>query len=298
MARWQSHRGFAPIVLVAVVIASMVALLGTGMSRVMAQGEAASHPAHIHDGTCAELGDVVYPLTNVSATGMMEGMMGGTPAADAPPMEMSEPMGAEAAIGVATSFSLVDASLEDILAAPHAINVHESEANIGNYIACGDVGGAIETGPGMEEGGTLVLGLGELNDSGYSGIAVLEGRGDQTEVIIYLAEGLAGDAAGAADDAEATPDAAAGADASADEVMVDIADFAFDPETVEVAVGGTITWTNQDSAQHTATGRDRDLLQSGTLQQGDSYSETFDTAGTYEYFCEFHATMNGTIVVE
>ncbi len=44
----------------------------------------------------------------------------------------------------------------------------------------------------MDEGGTLVIGLGELNDSDYSGIAVLEGRGDQTEVVIYLAEGLTG----------------------------------------------------------------------------------------------------------
>ena len=44
----------------------------------------------------------------------------------------------------------------------------------------------------MDEGGTLVVGLGQLNDSGYSGIAVLEGKGDQTEVVIYLAEGPTG----------------------------------------------------------------------------------------------------------
>ncbi len=297
MARWQPHRGMAPFALVTVVIATMVALLGGGMGRVMAQDEGESHPAHIHDGTCAELGDVVFPLTNVSATGMMEGMMSGTPVAD-DSMAMGEMMGAAEATMVVTSATSIDASLADILDAPHAVNVHESEANVGNYIACGEIGGTVMSPADGDDGGTLAVGLRQLNDSGYSGIAVLEGRGDQTEVIIYLAEGLAGDAAGAADDAEATPDAAAGADASADEVMVDMADFAFDPETVEVAVGGTITWTNQDGAQHTATGRDRDVLQSGTLEQGDTYSETFDTAGTYDYFCEFHATMNGTIVVE
>ena len=49
---------------------------------------------------------------------------------------------------------------------------------------------------------------------------------------------------------------------------------------------------------HSATGTDRDALQSGTLNQGDSFTQTFDTAGTYEYFCEFHAEMKGTIVVQ
>ena len=151
-----------------------------------------AHPAHVHSGTCDQLGDVVFPLTNVSEMGMMEGMTGGTPEADAPEMGMSEPMGAESAAMVETSYTVVDAPLADIVEGGHAINVHASEANIGEYIACGDIGGRIETGPGMEQGGTLVVGLRELNRSGYSGIAVLEGKGDRTEVVLYLAEGLAG----------------------------------------------------------------------------------------------------------
>ncbi len=294
MARWQPHRGLAPFALVTVVIATMVALLGGGMGRVMAQDDGESHPAHIHDGTCAELGDVVYPLTNVSATGMMEGMMSGTPVAD-DSMAMGEMMGAAEATMVVTSATSIDASLADILDAPHAINVHESEANIGNYIACGEIGGMVMPSADGDDGGTLAVGLRQLNDSGYSGIAVLDGMGDQTGVIILLAEGLAGETAGAASDAaEGTPAAAS----AAGEATVDIADFAFDPETVEIAVGDTITWTNQDGNPHTATAQDRDVLQSGTLQQGDTYSQTFDTAGTYDYFCEFHAPMQGTIVVE
>ena len=151
-----------------------------------------AHPAHVHSGTCDQLGDVVFPLTNVSEMGMMEGMTGGTPEADAPEMGMSEPMGAESAAMVETSYTVVDAPLADIVEGGHAINVHASEANIGEYIACGDIGGRIETGPGMEQGGTLVVGLRELNRSGYSGIAVLEGKGDRTEVVLYLAEGLSG----------------------------------------------------------------------------------------------------------
>jgi len=185
------------------------AMLVGGFAPTSAQDEMQAHPGHIHEGTCDELGDVVFPLTNVSEMGMMEGMMGGmmegTPEADAPPMEMSEPMGAETAFAVETSFTMVDAPLEEIVEGGHAINIHQSEENIEEYIACGDIGGRIETGPGMEEGGTLVVGLGELNDSGYSGIAVLEGRGDQTEVVVYLAEGLTGGTGMADDEEEATP---------------------------------------------------------------------------------------------
>ena len=96
--------------------------------------------------------------------------------------------------------------------------------------------------------------------------------------------------------AEDCPTPAAGGEAG--EVAVDIRDFAYNPDPVEVPVGGTVTWTNQDSAPHTATGQDRDVLQSGTLNQGESYSQTFNEAGEYEYFCEFHPNMNGTVVVQ
>ena len=293
MAAQLSHtrRRWTPAASLLAAVAAGAALVG-GFASTSAQDEMQAHPAHIHTGTCAELGEVVFPLTDVSETGMMAGMMGGTPEADAPEMGMSEPMGAESAAMVETSYTLVDAALEEIVEGGHAINVHASEANIEEYIACGDIGGRIETGPGMEQGGTLVIGLRELNGSGYAGVAVLEGRGDQTEVILYLAEGLAGGATGGE---EGTPAAAAGA---AEEVAVDIENFAYSPDPVEVPVGGTVTWTNLDAVPHTATAQDRDLLQSGTLSEGESYSETFDEAGTYEYFCEFHAQMEGTIVVE
>ncbi len=172
--------------------------LTVGVGQATAQGDMAMmpHPGHIHSGSCDQLGDVVFPLTNASMG--MAGMMGGTMASPegetmaSPEMGMGEMMGAETATMVATSVTTVDAPLEDILADQHAINFHESEENIQNYIACGDVGGMIATGPGMEQGGTLVVGLRELNGSGYAGIAVLEGMEDQTEVSVYLAQGLTG----------------------------------------------------------------------------------------------------------
>ncbi len=189
----------------AVALAVMVGL-GLGAGGAGAQDGMDAHPAHIHEGTCDDLNPKpLIPLTNVSEMGMMEGMMEGTPEAGDAAMEMSEPMGAETAFGIETSYTLVDVALKEIVEGGYAINLHESKENIENYIACGDIGGRIETGPGMDEGGTLVVGLGQLNDSGYSGIAVLEGKGDQTEVVIYLAEGLSGGTGMADDEGYATP---------------------------------------------------------------------------------------------
>jgi hypothetical protein len=175
----------------AVLAAALTLGLAPGSVGAVHEGD---YPGHIHAGSCDELGDVVFPLGNASVGGMMMGMMGGTPEADTAEMEMGEEMGSEDRVPVATSYTVVDAALEDILAEEHAINFHESEENIENYIACGDIGGTVMTGPGMDEGGTLVIGLRSLNDSGISGVATLEGMGDQTEVVVYLAENLAGTA--------------------------------------------------------------------------------------------------------
>jgi hypothetical protein len=194
MNRWQKIGGL-------VTLGVMVGL-GVGAQTTTAQDAAESHPAHIHSGSCAQLGDVVYPLTNVSANGMMTGMMAmaatpstGMPAAMATPggLTMSPAMGASSAIPVETSQTLVDATLDDLLSQPYAINVHESQENIQNYIACGDLGGEMMTGPAMANGGVLVIGLRELNNSGESGIALLRAtENNQTMVWVYLAKDLSG----------------------------------------------------------------------------------------------------------
>ncbi len=272
------------------VLAAALSLgLAPGLAGAVHEGD---YPGHIHAGSCEELGDVVFPLQNASVGGMMAGMTGGTPEAG---MEMGEMMGSEDRVPVATSFMMVDAALEDILAEEHAINFHESEENIEEYIACGDIGGMVMGGAGMQGGDLLVVGLRSLNESGISGVATLEGMDDQTAVTVYLAENLAGvdEAAGAG----GTP-AAAGSRETAEEVVVDIRDFAYDPDPVEIAVGGTVTWTNRDRSSHTATGQDRDLLDSGALRQGETFGQTFDEAGTFEYRCSFHPNMKGTVVVE
>jgi plastocyanin len=181
----------------------------------------------------------------------------------------------------------VDAKLEDLRTGGYAINIHQSADDIGTYIACGNLSGVID------DSGALVVGLGELNDSGHSGVAILTEQGEQTNVSVYLTEALSGDSGEAADST-----AAGDSEAVADAMMVDIKNLAYVPDSVEIPVGGTVTWTNSDTVPHTATAKEREALQSGTLNPGDSYSQTFDQPGTFDYFCEFHANMKGTIVVQ
>ena len=201
----RARRHWMPVATLLASFAVAAALVGN-FGRASAQDEMASHPAHIHTGTCDELGDVVFPLTNVSMKGMMEGMMGGTPEAEDTAMEMGEMMGAETAVMVETSATMVDAALEEIVEGGHAINLHESEENVEEYIACGDIGGML-MGP-MEMGDRtmgemLVVGLRELNGSGYAGVATLEDMDEETLVTVYLAQDLMAGTDG--DEEEATP---------------------------------------------------------------------------------------------
>jgi plastocyanin len=80
-------------------------------------------------------------------------------------------------------------------------------------------------------------------------------------------------------------------------MKINISGFKFDPATVTVKVGATVTWTNQDSANHTVTGDDGSWT-SESLAKGATFSFTFDKAGTYAYHCAVHSLMKGNIVVQ
>ena len=73
-------------------------------------------------------------------------------------------------------------------------------------------------------------------------------------------------------------------------------DFDYLPGTIEVEPGTTVRWENTGAAPHTITARDASY-DSGLLFTGDSYSQTYEEAGTFEYFCTLHPNMIGTIVV-
>jgi plastocyanin len=77
---------------------------------------------------------------------------------------------------------------------------------------------------------------------------------------------------------------------------VDIADYKFAPEAIEVEAGSKVTWTNSDDAPHTATADDSSF-DTGDLDQGDSKTITFDQPGEFTYYCRFHPFMKATVDV-
>jgi plastocyanin len=99
----------------------------------------------------------------------------------------------------------------------------------------------------------------------------------------------------------------------ADGPVIKLSRLMFMPATTEIKVGTTLTWTNDESISHTvtsgaATGIDASTsLRSGEkpdgtydeqlAKKGDSFSFTYDKAGTYPYYCDIHKGMNGEIVV-
>ena len=73
--------------------------------------------------------------------------------------------------------------------------------------------------------------------------------------------------------------------------------YRFEPATITIAVGSTVTWTNQDQFSHTVR-----LLDDGgavlALGQGEQVTHTFAAAGVFRYDCSLHPqNMRGTVVV-
>ena len=88
-------------------------------------------------------------------------------------------------------------------------------------------------------------------------------------------------------------------DTSSNSNTVTIKDFAYSPATLTVKVGTKVTWTNEDSVAHTVTADQpsSDAPASGNFGKGESYSFTFNKAGTYSYYCMPHPYMKATVVV-
>jgi plastocyanin len=125
-------------------------------------------------------------------------------------------------------------------------------------------------------------------------------------LLALLAGALAASACGGDSKEKATPAATSPAGTpkatqaattpEAEGASVEIKDFAFEPKTVTIKVGQTVTWTNQDSTTHTVTGDGG--IDSDGLSKGKSYSKTFDTEGAFDYHCSPHPQMTGQVIVQ
>ena len=240
------------------------------------------HPAHIHTGSCANLGDVVAPLNDVTLVAGSD--------------------------RVGVSQTKVDLDIKDMLESPHAIMSHASAQNIGTYIACADLTGMTRRISWWRRW--------PENGSGYAGVAFLRKDGDKTDVDLSLTAPAGGSAPSGSQapgvtmapmsmaPASASPEgstAPAGSSASEGSATagqsVTIQDFKFSPNTLTVPVGATVTWTNADSTQHTVTADDGSF-DSGPLDPGATFNQTFSTAGTFTYHCNIHSNMTATVTVQ
>lgn len=84
---------------------------------------------------------------------------------------------------------------------------------------------------------------------------------------------------------------------------VEISEFAFEPNTPTIAVGDTVTWVNTGSARHTVTAKPDaagvSTFKSEPILPEQSYVQTFDAPGTYDYICSIHPEkMTGQIIVQ
>ncbi|AJM93297.1 multicopper oxidase domain-containing protein [Nitrosopumilus piranensis] len=66
------------------------------------------------------------------------------------------------------------------------------------------------------------------------------------------------------------------------------------PKVTQIKSGDTITWTNKDISVHTVTSND-DLFDSGMMMPGDTFEQTFENVGLYEYYCVLHPWMTGAV---
>ncbi len=80
-----------------------------------------------------------------------------------------------------------------------------------------------------------------------------------------------------------------------DQNTVTISNFTFDPGTITVKVGDTVTWVNEDGVVHLIKSND---FNSENLKNGDTFKFKFTKAGTYDYICGIHTYMKGKVVVE
>jgi amicyanin len=80
-------------------------------------------------------------------------------------------------------------------------------------------------------------------------------------------------------------------------VTVRINGMRFEPANITVKPGTTVTWVHESRMPHTVSSQSG-MLRSSTLYTGQKFSHTFDAEGRYDYLCDLHPSMKGSVVVE
>ena len=85
--------------------------------------------------------------------------------------------------------------------------------------------------------------------------------------------------------------------ARAEDTVIQIENFTFNPPEVTIKPGTTVTWKNADDIPHSVVENDT-KFRSKALDTGESFSMTFTDAGEVGYFCGLHPHMKGKIIVK
>ena len=288
-----------------------------------------AQPIHIHAGTCSTLGGVVHALTNVeggnstttvdvSLASLKSGdfainlhksadeiavytACGNITAGDGEMMDGGAMMDDDGSLVI--DLGVLNDSGQSGTATLTAkgeqtevvVSVSPGAAGIAQPIhihagTCSTLGGVVHALTNVD-GGASTTTVDASLESLKSGDFAINLHKSADEIAVYTACGdiTAGDGA-MMDDGDR-----GGAVAS------DIAGFAL--EDLTVAVGTTVTWTNQDNAGHTTTSgaspESDGIWNSAVLTQGQTLTQTFDTAGEFVYFCRIHPTsMKAKVTVE
>ena len=233
-------------------------------SRTLGQEAPPPRPSHIHEGDCDELGQIIQPLTALT-------------------VPVGQVSGNTDAVVAEAAFTVIPQSLDELLTADHALKVHLSKEQIQIYLACGDIGGTVDA------NGALIVGMKELDNSGYTGIAYLAPAGaGGTSVSVMIAKvrpgGTPETATGAVQAAAVTPTAASGPQL----VDVSLTEFAIDMPTTLPAGKVRFNVTNNGTVPHSFVleGEGISKRLANNVPPGGSAKLNADLKpGTYTVFC-------------
>ena|SRR4249920_1321738 len=99
--------------------------------------------------------------------------------------------------------------------------------------------------------------------------------------------------------AQSTVSATSSGDATEKDAQVVIENMGYHPASITITKGSKVTWTDKQSfIPHDVVSDEDGLFDSGNLHKDDTFSHTFNDAGTFTYYCSHHKKMHGTVIVK